>query len=129
VLEDRVRKLSGNPLDVVHVAEAGTVDQLVAAARELAEHPLRIRSLRHGLDELRLHLAVQRFLHLPAAEVVLKGPAGLADRADVDEADLQRLGALALRARRQARSSQRAGGRRPNQLPACQHGSDLHQMR
>ena len=75
----------------VHVAERGREDEVVAALRELADHALGVRALGHALDVLGRDLRAERLLHLLAADVVLVGPAGVADRAHVDVADLERL--------------------------------------
>ncbi|MNT54493.1 hypothetical protein D3C72_1916620 [compost metagenome] len=89
-----VGELLGDALDEVHIAEAGGVDQRIAAAGQFANHALGVGAFRHVLDIFCFHLVTQRLLHLQASLVVLIGPAGIADRADVDEAHLQRIGCL-----------------------------------
>ncbi len=62
---------------------------------QVAEHAFGIGGgFGHVLDEGGLHLVAVLFFHGLAAGVVGVGPAGIADRADVDEGDLERLGLL-----------------------------------
>jgi hypothetical protein len=105
MLEGHLGELLGDLDRRVHVAEGGGEHQLAAGCGELADHALRIRAFGHVFNDLGDDLAAQRLLHLLAALVMLEGPAGVTDRADIDEADLQWF----LRRRRQARR-QRAGG-------------------
>ena len=80
------------------VAEAGGEDQLRALRGKVAHHALGVGPFGHRLDEARRDLVAQRTLHRLARLIVLIRPAGLADRADVDEADLQGRGGVAGRA-------------------------------
>jgi len=88
VEEGDVREGGGDLGGLVHVAERGGEDDLVAVLRQLADDALGVGALGHVLDELGDHLALHRRFHLLAALIVLEGPAGVPDRADVDEADL-----------------------------------------
>src|SRR5690606_29803903 len=74
-----------------HVAERGGEDHVVALAGEAIEDRLRLGTLWHALEIGRLDAVTQRGLELEAAVVVLLGPAGVTDRADVDERGLDRL--------------------------------------
>ena len=94
----------------------------MALRREVAHHALGVGAFGHGLDDGGLHLRAERLLHRAAAQVVLVGPAGLADRADVDEADLERRrlgGGVAGTSASRAASSGRAG-------EVFVHGVPLH---
>jgi hypothetical protein len=84
---------------------------LVALARQVAQHALGVGPFGHAFDDRRLHAGAERLLHRAPAEVVLVAPAGLADRAHVDEADLERIGggAGAQRGAAQERGQQPAG--------------------
>ncbi|MDQ0589778.1 hypothetical protein QFZ47_003887 [Variovorax paradoxus] len=75
----------------LHVAEAGREDQPVALLREVADHALGVGALWHVLDEGGPDLAAERRIDGLAALFMLAHPAGIGDRRDVDEADLQRL--------------------------------------
>ena len=63
----------------------------MAVARQLADDPLGRRALAHTLHEGRLDPATELGLDSLAPHVVAVGPAMVADRADIDETDLQRL--------------------------------------
>ena len=118
VQEGDLGELAGDALDVVHVAEAGGEHDLAAAGGELADHALGVGALGDVLDVARLDLAAERLFHLLAALVVLVGPAGVADRADVDEADLRGVGGL--RGEGQGgRDGERGGGE--HELAAMSH--------
>src|SRR5664279_879192 len=99
----------------IPVPERGREDEVVPRDRKLADHALGIGALGHVLNIFRRDLAAQRLFHFLAAEVVLIRPAGVADRAHVDEADLERLAGLGLRGGGQ-RQRYRAGG----------HGRERH---
>ena len=90
VHEILLRKLLRDLLGRIHVAEARREDDRVAALRELADHAFRVGALGDVLDVLRLHLVPKRRLHLLAPLVVLERPSGIADRAHVNEPDLDR---------------------------------------
>ena len=64
----------------------------MALAREVAHHAFRVGPFGDVFDHRDLHRVAERTLHLAAAEVVLIGPAGLADRRHVDERDFERGG-------------------------------------
>ena len=118
VQEGDVGELAGDALDVVHVAEAGGEHDLAAAGGELADHALGVGALGDVLDVARLDPASERLLELLAALVVLVGPAGVADRADVDKADLRGVGGL--RGEGQGgRDGERGGGE--HELAAMSH--------
>ena len=86
---------------------------LLPRLRELADHALGVRAFGHALDVLGRDLAAQRLFHFLAAGVVLERPAGVADRAHVDEADLERLV---------------GGGRRRDAAPARQRSGERGQQ-
>ncbi len=89
VLEDHVRELPGDLDDRVHVAEAGGEDQVEAFAGHVAQHPLGVGALGHGLHVGGLDPG--KLLELEVGLVVGVGPARVADGGDVDEADLEGL--------------------------------------
>ena len=68
----------------------------MAGAGELADDALGVGAFRHALDEAGGHLAGEGLLDLEPADIVAVGPAIVAGRPDIDEADLERL----LRSRR-----------------------------
>ena len=76
----------------VHVAERGREDQLVAGAGELLDRALGVRTFADVLEKGGLDLVAELLHHRLAAELVLIGPAEIADRAEIDEADLQLVG-------------------------------------
>ena len=82
-------KSLGNLDGGVHVAEGGGEDEAGAVAREAGDGAFRVRPLRHVLDEYRLDHVPELVLDHQAPLVVGVGPSVVADRADVDEADLQ----------------------------------------
>ena len=61
----------------------------MAGAGQLLDRALGVGALGDILEKGRLDLVAQRLLHRLAAEVVLVAPAEVADRPDIDEADLQ----------------------------------------
>jgi hypothetical protein len=63
----------------------------VALRREVADHALGIGALGHAFHVGAAHLVLKLRLHGFAPGVVGESPAAVADRADVDEADAQRL--------------------------------------
>ncbi len=92
VLEGDLGELLGDLQRGVHVAEGGGEDKVIVALGHVADNPLGIGTLRHVLDEAGLHLVAQLLFHVLATLLMLVGPAMVADRADIDEADLQRIG-------------------------------------
>ncbi len=95
----------------VHEAEGRAEDQLVATARQLFERPLGI-VLGDVFEERGLDLVAELLLQELPALVVLVGIAEVADRPDIDEADLQLVGS--------------PGGRRPHhdRHRQCRRGTD-----
>ena len=90
----------------VHEPERGGEDQLVARARQLLDRALGVRPFWHLLQIGRLDLVAERLDHGQAALIVLIAPAEVADRADIDESDLQ----LVLGRRRRSKRQQGGGG-------------------
>ena len=92
VLEMHVGIFLGDLQRRVHVAERGREDQLVAGADQLLDGALGVGAFRHVLEIGGLDL-VAEFLHQRLArQFVLIGPAEVADRAEIDEPDLQLVG-------------------------------------
>ena len=89
--ERRVREILGDVDRRVHVAERRREDDVVAVLSELADHPLGVsRVLRDvllvgGLD------VRDCFFERESSLIVRVGPAEVADRADIDEPDFDRL--------------------------------------
>ena len=92
VLEIHVRVFVRHLQRRLHEAERGGEDQLVAGAGELLDRALGIGTFGDVLEIGGLDLVAERLYHGLAAEFVLVGPAEIADRADIDEADLQLVG-------------------------------------
>ena len=136
VLEEDLRVIPGDLLHRVSEAEGGGEDELVALGHEVPDDSLGVRSLGDLLDVGGLHLVAEPGLDRLAAEVVGVGPAGVADGAHVDEADLEGLdlggrsgcgcgrpGRLALRAGGQAEGHERREGQVLENRTAV-HGCD-----
>ena len=92
VLEMHVRVFLGDLQRRLHVAERRREDQLVAGARELLDRAFGVRAFADILEERGFDLVAEFLDHLEAAEVVLVGPAEIADRAEIDETDLEFVG-------------------------------------
>ena len=92
MLELHVGELAGDLEHRLHEAERGREDELVPLRGEIADHALGVRAFGHLLDERRLHLRPELGLDRLPRLVVGERPAGVADRADVDPGDLERLG-------------------------------------
>ena len=107
VLELHILDVSGDLLHKVLIAEAGGEDQLVALTDHVAHHALGVCRLWHALDHGSLDLVAELLLDGLAAQLVLVGPAAVADGAHIHEADLELVG---------SRSSRRCGGRRCRSL-------------
>ena len=90
MLEKDVRILLRHLQRVVHVAEGGREDELVALRGEIGDHVLGIRAFGDILDIGGLHLVAEMRLRLLAADIVLIGPTEIADRTQIDKANLQR---------------------------------------
>jgi hypothetical protein len=105
VLEEDVGVLLGDLQRRLHEAERGREDELMPAPGQALDDALGVGAFRDVLDEGRLDLVAERLLHGLAALVVLVGIAEIADRPDIDEADLQ----LVLR---RGRAAQPEGGQR-----------------
>ncbi len=87
-----VRIFLGDLQRRVHVAERRREDQLVAGADQLLDRALGVGTFRHVFEIGGLDL-VAEFLHQRlAGELMLIGPAEIADRAEVNEADFQLVG-------------------------------------
>ena len=87
-----VRELLGGFDRLIHVAVGGGEDQLVALLGEVLHHRDRARVLLHVLDIVGDDLTLERVDQRLAALFVRPRPAVVADRAEIDEADLERLG-------------------------------------
>lgn len=94
VHEDGVGEGLGDLDHLVHVAEGGGEDDLVALLRHVAEDAFGVGRFRHVLDEAGLHLAARLGFDRLAADVVGIGPAVVAGRADVYETGLERVGGV-----------------------------------
>ena len=93
VLEIHVRDISWRHLQRrVHVAERGGEDQLVAGARELLDRALGVGAFADVLEIGGLDLVAERLRQGLAADFMLVGPAEIADRAEIDEADFELVG-------------------------------------
>ena len=102
VLELHVGELAGDVDGGVHEAERGGEDQLVPRPGQLADHPLGIGAFGHVLHIGGLDLVAEMRLDRLPALVVLVAPAEVADGADIDEPDLDRV--LLRRRRRRGRA-------------------------
>jgi hypothetical protein len=92
VLEMHVRIFLGDLQRRLHVAERGREDQLVAGARQLLDRAFGVRAFADILEERGFDLVAEFLEHGEAPEVVLVGPAEIADRAEIDESDLELVG-------------------------------------
>ncbi|MNH09789.1 hypothetical protein D3C79_692500 [compost metagenome] len=92
MFESDLRELLGDFGGGVHVAERGSEHQVVAALGHVADDPLGIGAFWHVLDEAAVDLVTELLDQGLAALLMLIGPAMVADRADIDEADFQRVG-------------------------------------
>ena len=89
----------------VHEPERGGEDEAAAGRGQLVDDALGVRPLGDVLDEVGLDLVAELLLDRLQPLVVLVAPAVVADRPDVDEADL----GLGLRQRRRAGQRERGG--------------------
>ena len=87
MLKSRVRERLGNLHRRIHVAERCREHEIKAIGGELPYDALGFGAFRHALDIFGLNLVAQGLLHLQTTEIVLVGPAGISNRADVDKAD------------------------------------------
>ena len=78
----------------LHVAERRGEDQLVAGARELLDRALGVRAFADVFEIGGFDLVAEFLEHREAGQIVLVGPAEIADRAEIDEADLEFFGGL-----------------------------------
>ena len=107
---------------VVHVAERRGEDQFVTAIGEVIHDALGVRTFGHVLDEGRLDLIAEMLGGGEAGLVVLVGPAEIADRAEVDEADLHRICGLGpANQARHAECGGTSGGQRDQPTPFDDH--------
>ncbi len=92
VLEMHVGIFFGDFQRRLHIAERGGEDQLVTGARQLLDRTLGVRAFADVFEVGSLNLVAKFLDHGLAAEVVLIGPTEVADRAEIDEADLELVG-------------------------------------
>ena len=92
VLEMHVGIFLGDFQRRLHIAERGREDQLVAGARQLLDRALGVRTFADILQERGFDLVAEFLEHGEASEVVLVGPAEIADRSEIDESDLELVG-------------------------------------
>ena len=111
MLEHHVRELLGDFDRLVHVAEGRREDELVALLREILQDRCRARVLLDVLDIVGDDLALEGVDHRLAALLMRPGPAVVADRPEIDEADLERFGGARACAKAQAPPARR---RRPS---------------
>ncbi|MNQ65447.1 hypothetical protein D3C85_799010 [compost metagenome] len=102
VFEGHLGKLFGNFHRRVHVAEGGGEDQVVFVLGHVADHPLGVGPFGHVLHIVGGDLRAEFFRELLASLFMLIRPAVVADRADVNEADFQRVVGAGTQARAQA---------------------------
>ena len=76
----------------LHVAKRGREDQLVAGARKLLDGAFGIRTLADVLEKGCFDLVAELLDHSLTREVMLVGPAEVADRAEVNKSDLELVG-------------------------------------
>ena len=94
----------------------------MAGRRELADDAFGIGAFAHALDIGRFHLVSKGLLDRQTADVVAVGPAVVADRADIDEADLELVGGL-------GPGGEPESGRGGKQQSCAFHGSPLLVLR
>ena len=115
VLELHVGIARGHLDGGVHEPERGGEDDAAAGRGQLVDDALGVRPLGHVLDEVGVDLVAELLLDRLQPLVVLVAPAVVADRPDVDEADL----GLGLRLRRRGPPRARTGGKRCCRRSAC----------
>ena len=76
----------------VHVAEGGGEDQIKAALGHVADHAFGVCAFWHVLHIAGFDFIAEFLDQLLATLLVLVGPAVVANRADIDETNLQRIG-------------------------------------
>jgi hypothetical protein len=109
VLEIDVGEAARDGVRGLAVAEGGGEDHVRAVEDHLRDDPLGIRAFGHAFGVDGLDRVAEGFLDGEAALVVGPGPAVVADRADIDEADGERVVLRRRRCRRRGRG-QRGGG-------------------
>ena len=72
----------------LHVAEGSRENEVVPLARQLVDDPLRVGAFRHILDEGNFDFPAEGLFNRLPPQVVLVSPSRLANRADIDKADL-----------------------------------------
>ncbi len=103
----------------IHEAKGRGEDKPVAGAGELLDDALGVGALGHLLDEGGLDAVAELPLQRLSADIVLVGPAMVAHRADIDEADLQ----LLLRERIADTHGRGHGGQRCGEKSPSIHGA------
>jgi hypothetical protein len=89
VLEVHVRILRRNFDDRIHVAERGGEDELMAGACELFDGTLGVGTFGHVFQIGRFDPVAEGGDDRPATDLMLIGPAEIADRPEIDETDFQ----------------------------------------
>ena len=92
MLEHHVRELLSHLDALVHIAERGGEDQLVPLLRQILQDRRGARVFLDVLDIVGDDLPLEGLDHRLAALLVRPGPAVVADRSEVNVADLERLG-------------------------------------
>ena len=88
--EDSIGERLGDLVLLVHIAERRAEDHLVALLRELAEDALGVGGFRNVLDVRGLDLGAELLFDVEPPLIVRIGPAVIANRAQVDESNLER---------------------------------------
>src|SRR5574337_1998884 len=109
MLEHHLRELLGRLDRLIHVAERRCEDELMALLSEILDDRGRARILLYVLDIVGDDLAFQRRDHRLAPLLVRPGPAPVADRAEIDEPDLQGFGRARAACERRQGEARRSG--------------------
>ena len=115
VLEEDLRKALGDFQGGVHVPERGREDQVVSFVGKFRDHPLGVGAFGNVLDIARLDFVSEMRHEFLTSDLVLISPAEVADRPEIDEADL-RHGGL---------GDARETGRRPDSQRRAEHPVEL----
>ena len=81
-----IGELGGDGVGRIHIAERGGEHDIAPAQRHLGQNALRIGAFGHIFLKGDFHLVAVSFLKRHRPLMVLKGPAAVADRADIDKA-------------------------------------------